>query len=279
MARRRIFWGRWWLFCLIAAAFVQVAQGELVISFHDTPPTPDGDDQFNFVGGSRDGLNVNDENGLDGPLNDSFTYVANDRPRQGQSFRTPAATQVWRVQSIWLRMAGYTNNGFMPEPGFNGTDTDFSAGGVFLLRVRDLEPFGGHLLIEPYLLTGTEANNPNPVRRSSTTNGPGTWMRLALSSGAVDLAPNHLYSFDVTSTAAENRLFEWLGTSNDTYAGGSAYNGTQLGFGSSPTEQAVNPLQGDRVFMVQMSLIPEPGGAALAALGSLALVFRRRFHR
>jgi hypothetical protein len=271
--------GAWLLFVCLVAVAPDETIAQAVITFHNEAPTPDFDDVFSFIGASRDGLNVNDQNGLDGPLDDSFTYVANDRPRQGQYFRALPATQVYRLQSIWIRIAGYTDNGSMPETGFNGTDTDFSAGGAFTVRVLDAQTGGsGVMAAQSYILTGTELNNPNPTGRSSTTNGPGTWMKID-PSGSVRFGPDHLYGFDISSTGEDNRLFEWLGTSSDAYAAGSAYNGTQLGFGSSNFETTRNPLTGDRVFMVQMTLIPEPSGLGLAALGSLALMARRRFHR
>jgi hypothetical protein len=165
----------------------------------------------------------------------------------------------------------------MPETGFNGTETDFSAGGAITVRVLDAQTGGsGVMLAQSYNLTGTELNNPNPTGRSSTTNGPGTWMRIRFS-GGTSFGPGQLYGFDIASTGADNRLFEWLGTSTDAYAAGSAYNGTQLGFGSSNSESTRNPLTGDRVFMVQMTLIPEPSTATLATLATIVpLAVRRR---
>jgi len=262
----------------LATLFSPIALRAAEISFHTSPPTPDSDDPHNFIGASRDGLNVNDSNGLDGPIDDNYTYVANDRPRQGQTFRTPPSTQVYRLQSLWLQIAGYTNNGAMPEPGFNGTETDFSVGGVFTFRIRDPSPTGGLLLTGSYAMTGNEPNNPNPAGRLSTTNGPGTWMKFVFS-GSTNLLPDKEYAFDVVSAGAANRLFEWLGTRDDVYAGGSAYNGTQLGLGSSLTERTTNPLVGDRVFMVQMVLVPEPGTAALGVVSALTLLVRRRIAR
>jgi hypothetical protein len=236
------------------------------LTFHTEAPIPGPYDVYNFIGASRDGLNVNDDNGLDGPLNDDFTYVANDRPRQGQTFITPGAniTQTFRVDALWLRMVGYTDNGTMPEPGYNGTDEDFSAGGEFTVRVFN-PTFPGLSIrdVETYALTGAEPNNPAVNGLVTNDNGAGYWMKFALSTPP-RLSEGELFAFDIASTATANRRFEWLGTRENVFggfAGGEAFNGD----GST-----THALAGDRVFLVELELVPEPHGFALAALVSLA---------
>jgi hypothetical protein len=244
------------------------------LTFHTTAPTPGPEDVFNFVGASRDGLNVNDTNGLDGPLNDDFTTVSIDRPRQGQIFRAPnRPPATYDVVAIWIKVVGYTNNGAMPETGHTGTHTDFGLNGAFRLRVYDIGR-GGFNAVPSYPLTGTEPNNPAPHGIVSSENGPGTWLRFQLPPHSVILGSNDEFAFDIGSVGPENRRFEWLGTNEDVYPGGSAYNGAlptaDLG---DPTR---NPLAGDRVFLIELFAVPEPSGLTLTALCGLALLGTRR---
>lgn len=255
---------------LICAAITN-AHAQNLVTFHTSPPTPDADDQYNFIGASRDGLNANDSNGLDGPIDDDFTYVGLDRQPQGQTFLTPPATQVWRIQSIWIQMVGYTDNGTSPEPGYNGTDADLSVGGVFRVRLGTAGPLGAYNFGKSFTLTGSETNNPAPTGKITTANGSGRWMRFDVDTGdgPGGLAPNKLHFFEVSSVGQGNRQFEWLGTKSDVYPNGNAVNGPL----ATQTD-----LIGDRVFFVQMTLVPEPGTAAISALGALALpVLRRRY--
>jgi hypothetical protein len=179
------------------------------------------------------------------------------------------------MKAVWLRLAGYTNNGAMPEPGFDGTETDLSAGGEFWLRVMDPGPPAISIFtIDMYTLTDNEPNNPNNVGRSSTTNGLGIWLKWQFEPGPVQLGGAELHAFDLVGSGPTSGRFELLGTGTDSYAGGAAYNGNQPGAISTPGEQPPVFLNGDRVFMIEFEAVPEPSSLTLVALGCLAL--RRR---
>jgi hypothetical protein len=84
----------------------------------------------------------------------------------------------------------------------------------------------------------------------------------------VALAANTQYGFDLTSYGP---YFELAGMDANQYDGGSAYSTAAKGDLNTGTVYA-----GDRTFVVGLTAVPEPSTLALAGLGGLALLFRRR---
>src|ERR1039457_1202779 len=92
---------------LLSAASLSAA----TLTFQTFAPTPGANDIYNFAGASHDGANVNNGSTYaDGAGNDAFTYIAGDRTDQGQTFTTGSDPQGYRVNAVWLRHCGYTNN-------------------------------------------------------------------------------------------------------------------------------------------------------------------------
>lgn len=243
--------------------FVALSVGAATLTFYTNAPTPTASDIYNLSGAVRDGLNVNDANGLDGEQNDAFTYIARDRVNQGQTFTTGSNPEGYLLKAIWIQHVGYTTNGQAgnTEANYNGTWWDFSSGGTFNIRVTDPAAAGSSgfaLRSESYSLTGSEANNPGVRPNGGTTdNGTGRWLRFALSS-PVSLAANKTYGFDLISNGGVNRFFEWLGTTNGSaFTGGSAYNGSTAGQSGGP-DNVLNTLSGDRVFLVELAAFTRP---------------------
>jgi hypothetical protein len=94
----------------------------------------------------------------------------------------------------------------------------------------------------------------------------------------VSLAANTAYGFDLSGQNVG--YFEWLGISDtavggggNPYASGNAFNTGANGAANTTT---MNPLAGDRVFALDITIVPEPSTFALAGMGGLALLFRRR---
>jgi hypothetical protein len=203
-------------------------------------PTPGTNDIYNFSGAARDGMNVG--NGFaytDGGANDAFTYVAGDRADQGQTFTTGNNTNGYLMTAVWLRHVGYTNNTASTWWQMNSSVT-------LTVRVTDpaLAGTAGHALhAETYITTGAEGWSGG----YNSTNGDGNWVQIVFAS-PVALAPNRIYGFDVVSSTT-GAFFEWLGTSNNVYAGGNAYNGSTIG----AADNTLNPLFGDRVFLVSLT--------------------------
>lgn len=253
------------------------------LTYSAAAPVPDGDDVANLVGGSRDGLNLDEGNGLDGPLNDVNTYIAFDRQNQGQTFTTGPAASGYFIDAVWLQHVGYTDNGQVAnqEGGYNGTFYMVPAGASFQVRVTDPSQAGNAAFVlddeNTQALTGAEAN-ALPVALSSSDNGTGTWLRFGFDSPTV-LAASTVYGFDVmsvfTTGFGADPFFETLGDS-DNYAGGTAYGGGTLANSGGPDNQLIVADDGDRVFVVELREFPEPTALALVGLGGLAVFSRRR---
>ena len=257
----------WFRFVTIAALLAgvcsPVSATAATLAFYTNAPAPGAADLYNFTGAIRDGLNVSDANGLDGELNDGFTYLARDRANQGQTFTTSANADGYLLKAIWIRHVGYVSNGITgnTEANYNGTWWDFSSGGAFTIRVTDPAAAGTSgfsLRAENVSLTGSEPNNPGIRPGGGTTdNGTGRWLRFTLSSPVL-LSTNKTYGFDLISNGGVNRFFEWLGTTNvNVFVGGTAYQGSTVGQSGGP-DNVLNALTGDRVFLLELAPLTRP---------------------
>ena len=208
-------------------------------------PLPGANDIYNFTGAVHDGANVNDGGSYaDGAANDAFTYVAGDRGDQGQTFTTGSNTNGYLLTAVWLRHAGYTSNTDLTWWAMN-------SGVTITVRVTDptLAGTAGFALdTETYTTTGSEGWSGT----HSSTNGDENWVQTVLAS-PVALAPNRTYGFDVASSTT-GAFFEWLGTSNNVYSGGNAYNGSTTG----QPDNTMNSLVGDRVFLISLTPATNP---------------------
>ena len=238
------------------------------ISYSLTAPTPGTYDIYNFVGAANDGANVNDGGVYaDGAGNDGFTYVAFD-----QTFTTGGLLGAYAINAIWMQHAGYTTNA-------DATWYMVPAGSHFQIRITDPSQSGSAgfvLATDVAITTGLEPNSL-PVDLTNTPNGTGTWLRFGLQT-PLFLAPNTTYGFDVSSPSSYGGFgvqpfFESLGTSSDLLSGGIAYSSGPVGSGG---DNSLTGLVGDRVFLVELSPIPEPGTLALLGAGGLAFWLRRR---
>ncbi len=215
------------------------------LALSSSAPTPGSNDIYNFSGASHDGVNVSDGAAYaDGADNDGFTYVAGDRADQGQTFTTGNNTNGYLVNAIWVRHVGYTNNTAL-------TWWQMDSGVTLTVRITDPSQTGTAgfaIRTETYTTTGNEGWSGS----HNSDNGDGEWVLITFDS-PVSLLPNKSYGFDLT-TATTGAFFEWLGTSNDVFSGGGAYNGSTAG---SP-DNAMNSLSGDRVFLISMGGATNP---------------------
>ncbi|MGH8024108.1 MAG: hypothetical protein ACRED1_11030, partial [Limisphaerales bacterium] len=229
----------------------------LTLSLGSWWPVPGPCDIYNFAGADMDMNNVyaaGNAPATNGSANDSCTYVANDRPTQGQTFTTGSSPGGYLLTDVWVRHAGYTDNTMDPNtPGSNGTWCQMAAGGALTLRITypSLAGTPGFVLhSETYATTGNEGWPGSPLE---TLNGDGRWLRFSLST-PVPLAANTIYGFDLTSVTNNNCFFEWLGNRTNVFAGGSAYNGGAAGLPGD----TLNPLVGSRVFLLQLMAQAQP---------------------
>jgi hypothetical protein len=242
------------------------------ISYSLTAPTPGAYDIYNFTGAANDGANVNDGGTYaDGNANDAFTYIAFDRGAQGQTFTTGGYLNGYIINAIWLQHAGYTTN----------TDLTWymvPVGSRFQIRVTDPSQSGSSGFVLGTELATTTGLEPDtlPAALTSTANGTGTWLRFGLGT-PLTLGANTTFGFDVSSPSSfggygVQPFFEALGTSSDVLGGGIAYSSGANGSGG---DDILTSRVGDRVFLLEMTLVPEPSMFALAGLG-LAMLLRRR---
>jgi alpha-D-xyloside xylohydrolase len=215
-------------------------------------PVPGPCDIYNFSGANMDMYNVyavGNAPATNGSANDAWTYVANDRPTQGQTFTTGSSPGGYLLTDVWVRHVGYTENTIDPNtPNSNGTFNQMAAGGALTLRITDPSRTGTPGFVmhsETYATTGNEGW---PASALGTLNGDGRWLHFSLTTPIV-LGANTTYGFDLTSVTNNNCFFEWLGDSTNVLASGTAYNGSATG---SP-DDTLNPLVGDRVFLVQLT--------------------------
>src|ERR1035437_3269581 len=105
-------------FHLILLSLFLAAPGTFgaTLTFGASAPSATADAISNFVGAAFDADNVGgsgvNANGSpnNGSANDGTTYVATDRPAQGQTFTTGTNPGGYTLSSITVRMQGYTNN-------------------------------------------------------------------------------------------------------------------------------------------------------------------------
>jgi len=248
---------------LSLSASVQAA----TVTFHATAPTPGPYDIYNLVGASRDANNVGTYD-YDTWLNNETTYIADDRPAQGQTFVTGSSEPVYLLTGVWIRHCGYTDSTSTGTTN-NGTWCAMPAGSEFGIRITDPAASSTSNFIlgsEAYTVTRTEPNiSLIPASATGSANGTGTWIHFVLDTPIV-VAPNTIYGFDVVSVAGgSNMFFEMLGIKIDSldppgnpYTAGTAY--TSGGAGVANNTLTVAP--GDRVFVVELVGAP-PASASI----------------
>jgi len=255
---------------LALPAFLALAcvstQAQSIIS-QTAAPTLGAYDIAQLVAPTSDLLNINGPGKTGTDQNDGSTYVANDRNlSQGQLFTTGSGADSFTLTGIWVQHVGYTANLDM----WNGTWSGLNDGTAITLRIVDPSQQGnaGFVLESQVSTVATGSGiGGNGGNSAPYWGGTGKWLYMALGT-PVALAANTQYGFDLTSY---NPYFELAGMDVNQYYGGSAY--------TTGSKEALNTgtvYAGDRTFVVAMSPVPEPSTLALAGLGGLALLFRRR---
>ena len=209
------------------------------------------------VGGSGTNANGSPNNGA---ANDGTTYVATNRPAQGQTFTTGSNTGGYTLGAITVRMQGYTNN---TASGGNIGNYDLNdTGSTFRIRVGRLS---GTTFIPLTQETAAAGGTGNPGQ-GGTANGPGTYLTFTLKAPIV-LSPNTTYAFDLGTTSD---YFEMLGirdaaTGGNPYSGGTAYTSGTNGVAAG----TITTQTGERAFLVDLVTYTPPAAGTFVHPGLL----------
>lgn len=236
-------------FIITIFAVCAVNAQSAVVSFSTTAPTPGAGDIYSMTGAAQDRDNVGGDGTTDGAGNDNTTYIAPDRPAQGQTFTTGSALMM--ISGIWVRHPGYSGNNPGGDTG-NNTWYQMSADTQITIRITNPAASGAEgfvLSSETAVITGTEPG-VLPATSTNSADGTGTWIHLELAN-PVAVAVSTLYGFDLTSS--DGTFFETLGI-RDAAAGGNPYtSGAAYTSGTGGAGDNILTAQaGDRVFIVEM---------------------------
>jgi hypothetical protein len=252
-------------FCLLKAAAICVAAASAhpltfnsTVTYGSSPPAGGAASISNWSGAAFDAANiggsgVNADGGANnGGANDASTYVANNQPRQGQSYTTGSHPNGYDLTAITARMAGYTNN---TASGASQVAWDLHAhNGPVIVEIGKVDGTTFSTVLKQNFIMGGEGS----PGAGSSVNGAGTYITFNLPS-PVHLEPDTTYAFDFTIGNGSGNYFEWLGIAADPYAGGSAYNRDGA---------TLTPLAGDRVFQLHLTA-PAVSPAGFAHPGTL----------
>ena len=241
--------------CLAAAAACVVDAGahpltfKSTLSYAATQPSGGAASISNWTGAAFDAANiggsgVNADGGADnGTANDAGTRVAGGQPIQGQTFTTGSNANGYEVTGISVRMAGYTGN---TASGANQTSWNLGPtnGPIHAMIGRINGTTHSTVSVQNFMAGGE--GHPGA---GSSANGTGTYLTFNLPF-PVHLEPDTTYGFDLAIGNGSGNHFEWLGTSDNPYAGGTAYTRTWGG--------PVTAVAGDRVFQVNMTASAAP---------------------
>ncbi|MCB1129829.1 MAG: hypothetical protein KDN05_01795 [Verrucomicrobiae bacterium] len=214
------------------AAFVAAAAPARAAHPHFSPTAPpvDGADIANLSGATADANNVN--GGID-----AATYVAANRPAQGQTFTTGANAGGYTLFAVTVQHVGYTTGWDI-----NGINT---AGTKARLRI-------GKVSGTTFTQVISETANLNVAGnfgQGASTAGSGSYVTFVLDA-PVTLAPNTVYGFDLgRASTGDDFYFELNGTNaSDPYAGGGAFSSGANGLADNNLTTRTE----DRVFHLDM---------------------------
>lgn len=244
---------------VLISLYMVTGASAAVITFNPSQPAVGAHDVSSLNGCMTDRDNVGTAT-ADGGGNDATTYIAYDRPAQGQTFMTGSVSPEYLLTAVTVRHVGYSGSN---PGGGSGGNTWYStpAGGQLTVRVTDPARTGAAEFVlnsESCTITGSEDGLFASGGVTNTADGTGTWITLTFDTPVI-LSGDTLYGFDIA--AGPSTFFETLGI-KDTAAGGnpypagSAYTSGASGAGGN----ALDAAPGDRVFIVHLvPAVPDNG--------------------
>lgn len=245
------------IFALGIATISQAA----ILSWSATAPTVDGSDIANFSGVSADADNI-------AGGDDQATYVSINRDAVGQTFTTGGNGAGYTLNSITLQDVNYANGGRSVDTGWNGYNA-----GSFGIQIGTISGTNFSVIVTDSALMDDSAP-------ANGNDGSAYYATITLSSGLF-LNANTVYGFAIYSTndgttdPFSGPFFETNGdgTTSGNYTEGEAFG--LITSGHLATTEVVSRT-GDRVFHLDMIVVPEPSSALLVLFGSGSLIFYRR---
>lgn len=221
-----------------AIVLLSAASQGATLSCSATAPTPGPNDIYLLpigpVSAQSDNVSGGGSNGGDA------TYIANNRPANGESFTTGNNPYGYTLSAITLQQVTYGTYASI-DTGWNTYNGDFVIYvGTFTGAVTNGATFNHDVV------TGDMAPmvDPNPGNLSGG-NGSGEYFTMTLATPA-HLNPNTTYGFSVWSTATQygGPYVEINGTNGDFFGGGTAF---------SELAGTVTAQTGDRVFLLSIT--------------------------
>lgn len=199
------------------------------VSFSAKAPTPGPNDIANLAAANTPIHNVSDGD-------HDATYIADDRPVQGQTFTTGTNSSGYQLRAVTFREVKHETYALVPDLKYT---------------IRITQPSGTSLEIiasETAEAGGTASGNiPSIGDGGEMGNGSGAFVTFTFDK-PVTLKPNTFCGFDVGGGSARH-YWQTDGTVSNAYAGGEAYSSGAAGAGSNT--RAVR--SGDRVFVAALT--------------------------
>ena len=229
------------IFAATAMAFsIATAARAARVSFSNKAPTLAPDDMANFTGADTEINNVSDGD-------HDATYIADDRPIQGQTFTTGTNASGYQLRAVTLREVKCETYALIPDLKYTIRITKPSGQTLEVIATETAEA-----------VAAAPGNIPSLGDGGEMGGGSGAFVTFTFDK-PVTLKPNTRYGFD-TGGGSVRHYWQTDATAANAYPGGEAYSSGAAGAGSSNwTSRA-----GDRVFVVALTAVSAPVSQAKA---------------
>jgi hypothetical protein len=160
------------------------------------------------------------------------TYIADDRPTQGQTFTTGTNAPAYVLRSVTLREVSFETYALIPD---------------LTYTIRITQPVDGKIQVVASETAKVNLEKPGNLSTigggDELGTGSGKFITFVFEK-PVQLKANTLYGFDLSGGTGRH-YWQWDGTEDNPYGGGNAYSVSRKG--------QMMERKGDHVFIVAMS--------------------------